>query len=162
MMLKTHVGRILIGVLATAGVLGAAESQPPAVSPSEVAEKFLKAFERKDIDAVVSLFAPGALVQRARVTETEPEFAHFGVEEWAAGAQQGIAGIHDFKIEIIETKAVGFGEGTTVSVHSRATGQVGENTFVVNDAVDSFSMTHVDGEWRILLYNSVEKLVFRE
>ena len=128
-------------------------------SPAEVATLFLKKFEQKDIDAVVALFAPGALVQRARLAANGPDIANFAADEWARSSKEGIAGIEDFKIEVLETSEVSFGEGTTVSVRFRATGRVGQ-TYFINNGVDTFSLSQQEGAWRILLYNSMEKLEF--
>jgi len=160
---RPHLQLFLLLAVATAlvcvGFPAAADSAATG-SPEEVATRFLKAFEQKDIDTVVSLFAPGALVQRARLTEAAPELAHFGAQEWAEDAKSGIAGVQDFKIEVLEISSLSFDEGTTVSVRFRATGRVGENSFFINHGVDSFSLTRIEGEWRVLLYNSMEKLEF--
>lgn len=142
--------------------LSAAEVEEAAVratAPADVATLFFSAFADKDIDTVLSLFAPGALVQRARLESEGPhDLAQFGAAEWAESARAGIAGIRNFHIEILEIVPVEFGSGVTVSVRFRATGQVGENVSFTNDGVDSLSMIPVDGTWRILLYNSMEKL----
>lgn len=153
---------LLFAVVASVGLPG---SPLAADEDSEAAEKlathFLEVFAQKDIDTVAALFAPGALVQRARLTEgAAPDLAKFDAQEWAEDARSGIAGVEDFKMEILDVASASFGDGITVSVQFRATGRVGEDTFFINNGVDSFSMTRIDGEWRIILYNSMEKLEF--
>lgn len=167
-MMKTHGFCLLFCVLVAAvsapsgPLLSAAEVEDAAVaaaSPADVAKQFFSAFTAKDIDTVLALFAPGALVQRARLeSEGLPDLAQFGAPEWAESARAGIADIRNFQMEILEVAAVEFGPGVTVSVRFRATGQVGENISFVNNGVDSFSMIRIEGAWRIVLYNSMEKL----
>ena len=152
---------LLFAVVACLGLHGSPLAADEGIAAAEkVATDFLEVFAQKDIDTVAALFAPGALVQRARLTEGAPEVASFDAQEWAEDARNGIAGVEDFKMEILDVASASFGEGVTVSVQFRATGRVGENTFFINNGVDSFSMIRIDGEWRIILYNSMEKLEF--
>jgi len=126
--------------------------------PEQWARHFMELFEAQDLDTIATLFAPGALVQRARLGGEAPEFAHFAAAAWVADTREGIAAVEDFKMEVLEVTSLGFGEGTTVCVRFRATGRVGENRFFINNGVDSFSFSQMGGEWKIVLYNSMEKL----
>jgi len=158
---RLSVSLALVLTVASVALLGAPLAADEGNKDAEqVATRFLEVFAQKDIDTVSALFAPGALVQRARLTEEGPELARFGAQEWAEDARNGIAGVQDFRIEILDVASASFGEGVTVSVQFRATGRVGETASFINNGVDSFSLTRIDGEWRILLYNSMEKLEF--
>ncbi|MEM9555158.1 MAG: nuclear transport factor 2 family protein [Acidobacteriota bacterium] len=124
------------------------------------AEGFLAAFQAKDMERVGSYFAPGARVQRARLAAGgAPTIESFDAPTWLAGAGASIAGIQGFEIRTLDTAVADFGAGATVTIHFRATGDVGVGRFV-NDGVDSFSFAQVDGAWKVLLYNSMEKLTF--
>lgn len=151
---------VLTCLMSLAPPLTAQAGDDGAQAAEEVATRFLQLFAEKDLDAVDALFAPAALVQRARLTDELPELAAFGAREWADDARQGIASVEDFKIEVLDVTSLSFGEGITVSVLFRATGRVGESTFFINNGVDTFSLVEMEGDWRIVLYNSMEKLEF--
>ena len=148
------VGSLITGSLPTPSV------EAEEASPATVAEEFMRAFAAKDLDAVIEMFAPGALVQRARLGDAAPEVAHFEAVQWAEQAGRGIGAVQDFRIEILETSTLTFGEGATVSVRFRATGKVGEQASFINDGVDTFSLVRDGDGWKIVLYNSMEKLRF--
>jgi len=144
---------------------GGAAAESPEVDGSvkdaiASAEAFLQAFTTKDMEKVGAFFAPGAVVQRARLGEAAPEIASFGVAEWLAEAGESIDSVEDFRIEPLGSTGLSFGAGVTVSIHFRATGSVPGGTFT-NDGVDSFSFAEIDGSWKIVLYNSMEKLTFK-
>lgn len=152
--LLSALGAPVSSVAADEGDTKMAETQ----TAEELATHFLEIFAQKDIDTVSTMFAPGALVQRARLSDGPPELVSFEAQAWAEDARQGIASVEDFKIEVLDVVSASFGEGITVSVQFRATGRVGENTFFINNGVDSFSFIQMGGEWKIALYNSMEKL----
>lgn len=145
--------------LAALGMSALPVAADPVGETGAIAREFLQSFCAKDMKKVASYFAPGARVQRARLEGTTPVVETFDAAAWIAEAGPSIADLQDFKIEVLEHAGLDFGEGVTVSVRFRATGAVGGGTFV-NNGVDTFSFAKIDGAWRIVLYNSYEKLVF--
>lgn len=125
-----------------------------------LAREFMAAFAAKDMERVGAMFAPNAVVQRARLGDGEPELVQLEVADWLVEAADGIDGVQDFRIEVLDSASLAFDDGVTVSVRFRATGSVGEGMSFVNDGVDTFSLVSVGGAWRIVLYNSFEKLRF--
>ncbi|MEE8587564.1 MAG: nuclear transport factor 2 family protein [Acidobacteriota bacterium] len=160
-----RLARTMLLALAAGAALGGSTAGKAAQpkSPVEVAVQFLQSFADKDMETVRSLFAPGALVQRARLSGQggPPELASFQAGPWADESERGVAQVQDFKIEVLETNQIGFGEGQTVSLRFRATGKVGNGMAFVNNGVDTFSLVQVEGAWRILLYNSIEQFQFQ-
>lgn len=162
MLRRAAVGAVFAVLLAGgAAAVGVAAEEP--VTPSQVATHFLHSFAANDLETVQSLFAPGALVQRARLSPQggDPELASFQAQPWAEESVRGASSVKDFKIEVLETEETSFGEGVTVNVRFQATGEVGNGMAFVNDGVDSFSMVQIDGSWRILLYNSFERFKWK-
>lgn len=151
---------LVVGLgLAPASSAGAEAADPAALEAT--AEEFLAAFAEKNLDRVDDLLAEGALIQRARLESDGPELVTFTAAEWLAESGPAIAGIEEFRIEPLSTTVLDFGAGATVSVRFRATGRVGGGHFV-NEGVDTFSFAQVDGAWKIVLYQSLEQLVFHQ
>lgn len=156
-LLSTLVAAVIAAAVLPAHAAG--DTGPPEEVAVSLARDFLSAFAAKDLDRVASMFAPTAHVQRARVATEPPELAQFATAtDWLAEAGRGIQSVRDFEIEVLETSALAFDGGVNVAVRFRATGSVGEGVRFVNDGVDTFSMARADGAWRIVLYNSFEKL----
>lgn len=149
----------LMVFLAVLGMTAVPATADPVGETATIAREFLESFCAKDMKKVATYFAPGARVQRARLEGTTPVVETFDAAAWIAEAGPSIADLQDFKIEVIEHAGLDFGEGATVSVRFRATGAVGGGSFV-NNGVDTFSFAKIDGVWRIVLYNSYEKLIF--
>ena len=150
---------VVAGARLLAGAPPAAAEDVAADAPAALAREFMAAFAAKDLERVGAMFAPDAVVQRARLGGETPEVVQFQAADWLAEAGEGIGGVRDFRIEVLDTESVAFDGGVTVSVQFRATGSVGEGGFV-NDGVDTFSLVPAGDGWRILLYNSFEKLRF--
>lgn len=160
--------RALSRVLASAALLAllvapaaGAETADAPGEPEALARSFLEHFQQKDFDTLRGLFAPGALVQAARLgNDAEMRVVPFTVDSWTADASNGISAVRNFEMKILDVSSLGFDGGVTVSVRFQATGEVGESIRFVNNGVDSFSFIQHEGEWKIILYNSIEKLVF--
>lgn len=156
----------MILLMGTFGMTALPAAADPVDETVKIAREFLQVFCAKDMTKVATYFAPGARVQRARLEGATPVVETFDAAAWVAEAGPSIADLQDFKIEILEDSGLDFGEGTTVegttvSVRFRATGAVGGGSFV-NNGVDTFSFAKIDGAWRIVLYNSYEKLIFNK
>lgn len=124
-----------------------------------LAEDFLRAFAARNFERVEELLAPDARIQWAWLGDQDSELESFSVEEWLARVTESTAGLDDFQVEILESNALAFDDGVSVSVRFRMLGSVGGGRFV-NDGVDTLSFAQIDGQWRIVLSSSIEKLVF--
>jgi Domain of unknown function (DUF4440) len=142
---------------ATVPVL-AAPAAPAADTPADVAARFLQAFEKKDFQTIRGLFAPGATVSTAELSRSEaPKMVHRTAEEWLAFTEKQMAPVKFSGFKIFETSTLAFDQGASVSVHFRSQGTFGDFGFV-NEGVDTYSLTQVDGAWRILRYGTFERL----
>lgn len=154
---------VLWGLVFAAALAAPAAAQAPAAAPGApgaVATRFLQAFEKKDFRAIRALFAPGAVVSTVNLERNgPPTVAYKTVDEWIAQAEKELAPVTFTKVETLETSALGFDQGATVSVRFRATGKAGNASFT-NNGIDTYSLTLVDGDWRILRYGTFELLEF--
>lgn len=129
--------------------------------PADVAARFLQAFGKKDFQTLRTLFAPGAVVSTVNLARSgAPTVAYKTAEEWLEQTQKELAPITSIELKTLDTSALSFDQGATVSVRFRATGKAGESSFT-NDGIDTYSMTRVDGAWRILRYGTFELLEFQ-
>lgn len=132
----------------------------PAREPAEVATRFLRAFEKKDFQTLRTLFAPGAVVSTVNLAhDGPPAVAYKTVDEWLEQAQKELAPVTSIQLEMLDTSALSFDQGATVSVRFRATGKAGDQSFT-NNGIDTYSLTRIDGTWRILRYGTFELLEF--
>jgi hypothetical protein len=121
-----------------------------------VARRFMSAFERKDFQALRTVFAPNATVASALISTSGPhQLAYQSLDDWIKEAEEQLAAVEDFKVEPKEESVLQFESGATVSVRFHITGRVGKSAFV-NDGVDTYAMVRVDGAWRILRYSYIE------
>lgn len=126
---------------------------------SALAEDFLRAFAARDFERVRAILAPEARIQWAWLGGEAPQIESFEVDEWLARVTESTAPLDDFQVEILGSNALAFDDGVSVSVRFRMLGAVGGGRFV-NDGVDTLSFAQIEGQWRIVLSNSIEKLVF--
>ncbi|MFY9820303.1 MAG: nuclear transport factor 2 family protein [Thermoanaerobaculia bacterium] len=144
--------------LSLAPVAGLAEDAKG--GPAEVAHQFLRAFEKKDWATVRSLFAPKAVVSTVSLSrQGAPEVAYLTAQEWAAQTEKELAPVTSIKLDVIDTSVLTFDQGATVSVRFHSAGKAGAQSFT-NDGIDTYSMTTVNGAWRILRYGTFELLEF--
>jgi hypothetical protein len=141
-------------LLAAVPVLAA----PAADTPADVATRFLQAFEKKDFQTIRGLFAPGAAVSTAELSRTEaPKMVYRTAEEWLTFTEKQMAPVKFSGFKILDTSTIAFDQGASVSVHFRSQGTFGDFAFV-NEGVDTYALTQVDGAWRILRYGTFERL----
>lgn len=132
-----------------------------AEEPADVAKRFLQLFEKKDFAAIRGLFAPGAVVSTVDLSRTEPpKTAQAAAGEWIDGIAKELEPVTFNKIEALETSTLAFDQGATVSIHFRSSGKAGEHTFT-NEGIDTYSLTKIDGAWRIVRYGTFERLEFQ-
>jgi hypothetical protein len=152
---------------ASAAVLAAALAIPAGAetakpgSPADVANQFLRAFEKKDWKTVGSLFAPGARTSAVNLSRNgAPELASMTAEEWLKGTEQGLAPMESIKLEVLDVKTLEFEEAASVSARFQSKGTFGGKPFT-NNGIDTYSMVRVDGAWKILHYTYFERLDLR-
>lgn len=163
-MRRASVLRGLVFAAALAAPLAApmAAQAPPVApgAPAAVAQRFLQAFEKKDFQAIRALFAPGAVVSTVNLERNgPPTVAYKTLDEWIVQAEKELAPVTFTRVETLDTSALSFDQGATVSVRFRATGKAGNASFT-NNGIDTYSLTLVDGDWRILRYGTFELLEF--
>ena len=154
-------GLVLAAALAAPAMpVEAAEAAKAPAAPAAVATRFLQAFEKKDFQAIRALFAPGAVVSTVNLERNgAPTVAYKTVDEWIAQTEKDLAPVTITGIETLDTSALSFDQGATVSVRFRATGKAGNASFT-NNGIDTYSLTLVDGDGRILRYGTFELLEF--
>ncbi len=141
-------------------VPGGAETVQPD-SPTEVATRFLRAFEKKDFQAVGSLFAPEAMTSAVNLSRNgPPDLAYVTAAQWVQEAEKELAQIDTIKLEILDVKTLEFEQAAIVAARFHASGKAGNKSFT-NDGIDTYSMVRVDGAWKILHYTFIELLEFR-
>lgn len=132
-----------------------------AEEPADVAKRFLQLFEKKDFAAVRGLFAPGAVVSTVELSRTEPpKVGQKAAGEWIDQISKELEPVTFKGIEVLETSTLAFDQGATVSIRFRSSGKAGEHTFT-NEGIDTYSLTKVDGAWRIVRYGTFERLEFQ-
>jgi ketosteroid isomerase-like protein len=132
-----------------------------AEEPAEVAKRFLQLFEKKDFATIRGLFAPGAVVSTVDLSRTDPpKTAQKAAGEWIDQISKELEPVTFNKIEVLETSTLSFDQGATVAIHFRSSGKAGEHTFT-NEGIDTYSLTKVDGAWRIVRYGTFERLEFQ-
>jgi ketosteroid isomerase-like protein len=151
---------VLAAVVAAPLAPGAAPAQEAKTGPTEVAHEFLRAFEKKDWATVRTLFAPNAVVSTVSLTrDGQPQVAYVTAGEWLAQIEKELAPVTSIKLELLDTSALAFEQGATVSVRFRSTGKAGEQSFT-NNGIDTYSLTPAEGTWRIVRYGTFELLEF--
>lgn len=162
-MRRANVLRGLVFAAALAVPVAARAAEAPAAAPATptaTATRFLQAFEKKDFQAIRALFAPGAVVSTVNLERNgKPTVAYKTVDEWIAQTEKELAPVTFTGVETLDTSALSFDQGATVSVRFRATGKAGNASFT-NNGIDTYSLTLVDGDWRILRYGTFELLEF--
>ncbi len=132
-----------------------------AQEPADVAKRFLQLFEKKDFAAIRGLFAPGAVVSTVDLSRTEPpQVGQKAAGEWIDQIAKELEPVTFNKIEALETSTLAFDQGATVSIRFRSSGKAGDHTFT-NEGIDTYSLTKVDGAWRIVRYGTFERLEFQ-
>lgn len=131
-------------------------------SPTAVAHQFLRAFEKKDWATLRTLFAPNAVVSTVNLArEGAPAVDYVTAAEWMTRTEAELAPVTEIAITLLDTSVLSFDQGAIVAVRFRSAGKLGDKASFTNDGIDTYSLTQLDGAWRILRYGTFELLEFR-
>lgn len=129
----------------------------PTPAPAELANRFLRSFEKKDFATLRSLFAPGAQVTSITYTpDGSPQPSYGSAESWVKRAESELAAVQDYKVEILETSNLAFHDYATVSIRFRAEGKAG-GAFQL-EGIDTYTFVRFEDTWKILQYGYVEHI----
>lgn len=149
-------GALALTLLVSAGAAGAEET------PLEVATRFARAFERQDFATVRALLAPDAMISRVELSRSgEPRFHRFTAVAWADSAERNHAYLKDVRLEILDSAVETLEQGAVVNLRYRFSGRAGTRSFV-SDGIDTYSLIRLDGAWRVLRYDYLERVELSE
>ena len=150
---------LLAGVFFVSSSYADRGADPPvAETPTVVAERFARAFEARDFEAVETFFAPDAHVSRVAISAKSPaRYQALTAEAWVESTRRQHEQLSDIRLDIHETTTLRLDFAASVSVLYSFRCSVGEKTFI-SRGIDTYQMSLLDGEWKIKHYTYVDRV----